>query len=952
MREIARRERSISNGSTRSNVHLTALLFWEYTLLFAIFFVLVFSPFWLYGRSFLWSTDGTSQDLSGMLYARSWIRSILKGLLRGNADIPLWDLNIGFGDRVIGSNIGYNLTTNLYALLPEAALGSFLVIRVAVMLYLSGLSFLAFGRTRVRDRAGLLLGCLLYAFSGYTLYFSIRHYFFLRLFVALPLLLLCVDRIFEGKWSWLFVIIVALEGMNGTYMLLMITLPAVIYALFHYFELPSESRERCGGFGRILLRHVIQYAAGLCLAAISILPNLVQLFDSSRVSAQEGMNLLHWDRQVYTDFVGAIIDPQTVSIQGIIAVSGLSFTGICYLIHTRERRHRLLLGQLLLYTVAFLVPALTLVFSGMAGKTQRWCFVYPLWTSLAAACALPGLFEDDGRGRRVCLHAYLGYVALYLAVAIWKGQEISICVMITLVSVVLALEVMASRWGKDRKRLAVAVLLALVVVEMTAKSYYLYSPQYTDYITSFIDGERVPAIGTDNASDALELAGDDGLYRTDVVTLPRSKKEYQVNYGPRNHVNGLSSYYSFNGERTIAYSLDLGNAQQKVAFKIMDLDQRTVLDELAAVKYVATLANGVDRVPFGYELVGSRKKKLSDGKRTREYLYRNDYALPLAYAYGSWVSREDYDALPTNRKEQAMLQGVVLEEEVPLERTDLAFDDRVMLDHDAMMAALREAAEGNDDLEITGDGVFRVTGKNCSLTLPIEEAEGEICLLLDNADYRSVNFAREEADRLIREDSSRLAIANALREARKWRPATATVITASSGALSDDVALQAPNAQYYMGSRDVLLNLGFGRTEKELTLNFYAVGEYRFDSIRLICQPMDAYPEKVAPLLERQAREVRIDGDAVTVEFDLKESAFACLAVPYSRDWSATVDGERAEILPANGMYMGVMLPAGEHTIVYRYAMRGFREGTVLSLATLIGLVVFGIARRARRRGH
>ena len=48
-----------------------------------------------------------------------------------------------------------------------------------------------------------------------------------------------------------------------------------------------------------------------------------------------------------------------------------------------------------------------------------------------------------------------------------------------------------------------------------------------------------------------ELAGDDGLYRTDVVTLPRSKKEYQVNYGPRNHVNGLSSYYSFNGELTM-----------------------------------------------------------------------------------------------------------------------------------------------------------------------------------------------------------------------------------------------------------------------------------------------------------------------------------------------------------------------------------------------------------------
>ncbi len=952
MREIARRERSISNGSTRSNVHLTALLFWEYTLLFAIFFALVFSPFWFYGRSFLWNTDGASQDLSGLYYLHGWFRSTVKDLLGGKVNIPLWDLSIGFGESVIGSHISFNLTTNIYALLPETALGSFLIIRVAVLLYLSGLSFLAFGRTRVRNRAGLLLGCLLYAFSGFTIFFSVRHFFFLRLFVALPLLLLCVDRIFEGKWSWLFIVLVAVEGMNGTYMLLMITIPAVIYALFHYFELSPASRQRCGGFGRILLRHSLQYAAGLCLAAISLLPNLFQLFGSSRVSVQEGMNLLHWDRQVYIDFVGAIVDPQNVSIQGIIAMSGISFISICYLICTREKRHRLLLGHLLLYTATFLIPALTLVFSGMAGKTQRWCFVYPLWTSLAAACALPGLFKDDGRRRRICLHVFLGYVVLYLAAVIWKGQEISICIIVAMVSVVLALEVMSSRWGKDRKKLATVALLALVLVEITAKSYYLYSPQYNNYITTFIDKEQLPAIGIDNASDVLEMAGDDGLFRTDVVTLPRSKKEYQVNYGPRNHVNGLSSYYSFNGERIIGYSLDLGNSQQKVAFKIMDLDQRTVLDELAAVKYVATLDNGTGRVPYGYEQVGSRKKKLSDGTSTREYLYRNDYALPLAYAYDSWISRQDYEALAVNRREQAMLQGVVLEREVPLERTDLAFDDRVVLDHDAMMAALRKAAEGNGNVEVTEDGAIRVAVKNCTLTLPIEETEGEIYLLLENAEYQLDNFAREKLDRLVRRGASRLDIVNAWRDARQWSPASASVITASSGALSDDVALQGINAQYYMGKRDVLLNLGYGRTDKKLKLKFSAAGEYTFDSIRLICQPMEAYPEKVAPLLERQASDVQIDGNAVSVKFDLKDSAFACLAIPYSEAWSATVDGEKAEILPANGMYMGVLLPAGEHTIVYRYAMRGFREGAAVSLATLIGLVVFGIARRARRRGH
>jgi hypothetical protein len=84
--------------------------------------------------------------------------------------------------------------------------------------------------------------------------------------------------------------------------------------------------------------------------------------------------------------------------------------------------------------------------------------------------------------------------------------------------------------------------------------------------------------------------------------------------------------------------------------------------------------------------VGSREKALSDGTVTTEYLYRNAYALPLSYAYDACIPRAAYDALPMNRREQAMLQGVVLEAEVPLEQAELAFDDRVILDHEAIMA--------------------------------------------------------------------------------------------------------------------------------------------------------------------------------------------------------------------------------------------------------------------------
>ena len=54
-----------------------------------------------------------------------------------------------------------------------------------------------------------------------------------------------------------------------------------------------------------------------------------------------------------------------------------------------------------------------------------------------------------------------------------------------------------------------------------------------------------------------------------------------MNYGAREQINGLSSYFSFTYRDILLYSQDLGNSRMKQQFKISDFDQRTVLNELA-----------------------------------------------------------------------------------------------------------------------------------------------------------------------------------------------------------------------------------------------------------------------------------------------------------------------------------------------------------------------------------
>ncbi|MGL6197347.1 MAG: YfhO family protein [Lachnospiraceae bacterium] len=64
--------------------------------------------------------------------------------------------------------------------------------------------------------------------------------------------------------------------------------------------------------------------------------------------------------------------------------------------------------------------------------------------------------------------------------------------------------------------------------------------------------------------------------------------------------------------------------------------------------------------------------------------------------------------------------------------------------------------------------------------------------------------------------------------------------------------------------------------------------------------------------------------------------------------WSATVDGEDAELLKTNTMYMGLKLSQGDHVIDLKYNTPGLRVGIILSVTELV--ITIGIAFFSRRK--
>jgi len=61
------------------------------------------------------------------------------------------------------------------------------------------------------------------------------------------------------------------------------------------------------------------------------------------------------------------------------------------------------------------------------------------------------------------------------------------------------------------------------------------------------------------------------------------------------------------------------------------------------------------------------------------------------------------------------------------------------------------------------------------------------------------------------------------------------------------------------------------------------------------------------------------------------------------------VDGERVPVIRVNYCMRGVALPAGAHSIEFRYRPASFRRGVVMSFAGCVGLILLIGVHVARR---
>src|SRR5699024_11057228 len=111
------------------------------------------------------------------------------------------------------------------------------------------------------------------------------------------------------------------------------------------------------------------------------------------------------------------------------------------------------------------------------------------------------------------------------------------------------------------------------------------------------------------------------------------------------------------------------------------------------------------------------------------------------YTYDRWISREEYETLSVTEKQQALLQGIVLEDS-SLERAEPEYED-VTVEYTETIG---------DGIERTENGIF-VRKPGASMTLTFTGIpQSETYLIIEGLDFEGVRpseqYTEEEWERL------------------------------------------------------------------------------------------------------------------------------------------------------------------------------------------------------------
>ncbi|MBO4390224.1 MAG: YfhO family protein [Lachnospiraceae bacterium] len=943
--------------------------------------------FWSYlstGTSFIWSGDGWDQHYKALLYYRDYLREIASNLFSlHRTGIPDWDFTIGEGNDILNT-FHYYVIGDPFAFLcvfvPKAAMAYFYSFLCVLRLYLAGLSFLALCFYRGhKNRYGMLTAALSYVFCMWGIINCARHPYFLNPLIYFPLLILGVEKILSKERPLLYMALVAVSALSNFYFFYMYVILLAVYIVLRLiFFCKKDWKMGLLLFGKLSLYSVI----GVCMAGVILLPVLSMLLSDSRMSLSQPFHLLYSLK--YYSTLPAMGVSNSWLFWTCIGFSTPVYPAVFLLFSKKKDRSFL---KLLLVICLFLIlfPIGGRLLNGMSYVTNRWVFAF----SLLCAYILSDKWEDllhIGKKETVLLSGcslvyYL--LVLFLERSRTKGALSEMVLFFVLILILSAVT-------RDHLR-QLGVLLSgafgMVLVSLYAHSLSIGSGyvdtclRYEDIDDEWENNEAAALRKNVSGTEWIRYSGRDLVYNANIFHDCSSSNYFWTLSNP--HVN--------------EFRQDL--AMHEPLYQMYrDYDDRTAVMALSAVNYYTLREDQPKCLPYGYELVWEgdadttfeeRKAAFSEELGTAELteeqeeklrsvsesplkIYKNLNTLAPAYVYHAAISKDAWERMDPVQKQEAMLEAAYVEDPASsgsdgldlLEKMsgNISLSEGELPDYSVSYGLEPASAEVT-----VSQGKIVTTAKNAKVTLtteePIKNAEIYVAvtgLKYDETEEYELYFGDESVDplnlysRSMFEDLSekeQYRIKNELFLA-DYTDENATIQMTLSGGGTKKLNYLQEEAIPSSSRHDFAVNLGYYEEKAgKIVLTFAGRGVYTFDSLTVYVVSMDGYEEKIQKLGKDPVENLEFATDRVSLNTTLTEAGVLCVATPYSKGWTVTVDGKEADILCVNKRYLGVFVPEGDHRVSFHYHLPYKKAGALVSIFGMPAFLAAAVFACKAKRG-
>lgn len=883
-----------------------------YTLMFLLMCITAFLPFFIEGKSFVWGAgveDGLSQHFSALAYYGEALREFFRNLLAGHPKLVMWDMSLGYGADIL-STLNYYAIGDplnlLYGFVSPKNTETMYDFMILLRMYLAGVTFIMYARKMKKRSYGTVIGALVYVFSGFCFRLGLRHPFFINPMIYFPLLCLGIEKIYQRERPYVFIFAVCVSAMSNYYFLYMLTIFAVIYAWIRFYKYTEENKIK--NFFLTILKFGMYYTLGIAMAAVILLPSVMGFLGNGRYgNGVDWKSLIVYPGKYYLLFIENFIGYGNMGSNtnaGYLPIVGIV---VLFTLFSQRMKHKKYRAAFIASIIALIFPIFGYAFNGFSYANNRWAFALSFIVALLTAEMYPRLFVMSKR-QQIGIGAGIIIYTVFCIIVNTSGEEIlknkGIMAACGLIAVFYILLLIFQRLGYDAQKRTVRVSMAiLLLISVGVHGYYRFDPKGYGYTQEFMDqGQAYQTLKQDNIC-MLSKVNDPSVYRV------HAEGYRYKNYGLINHLNTISGYYSITAKCVTDTIKGYDTLGMQYADKYKGVDQRLGLLSLAGVKYITVAHNSQvakdvsskGDVPYGVE------KQSKKGNIT---LYKNKYVLPFAYAYDSYMTEQQYEQLNGIGKEQAMLAQIILNQ------------------HPADKEIQHKEQRNDPDIQTISLPETRISSpkgkKYADITVPVEK-DKETYLYFKNLVYHGKKNGED----------------NFILTGRKGTKG----ILVTQNDIQQKIHIQSTFNPYYFGRKDYIVKINHqtSKAKEKVRLNFLSPGEYEFDDISLITVPKKDVLAKLKERKKNSMKQIQYEGNHFRGVYHAKKDQILCVTIPYSKGWKATVNGKRAKIYKANGMFMGIVMKKGTQSVKLDYETPGLKIGACISLGAWIGLGIYGL---------